>query len=249
MLRSYSKRYKSILSIIRQTYNLYFARKKKWVRAITNVTGCTPNNLRLYELAFTPSSFNNDRQENYERLEFLGDSILGAIVSDYLFDLYPNRREGSLTALRSKIVNRNHLNKVGYELGLMDFIRTNKKSALSKDVLGNALESLVGAVYVDHGFRKTRAFILKKMLTSVVDIEEVDRTRMNFKSELLEWAQKNDHEISFDLIHEESENGRMIFTMSCNLNNNQLAVTSDYSKKKAEQRLAQIVLDEHISTD
>ena len=208
-----------------------------------------PNNLRLYELAFTPSSYSSNKYENYERLEFLGDSVLGAIVSDYLFELYPNRREGSLTALRSKIVNRNHLNKVGYDLGLKEFIKINKKSAMSKDVLGNALEALVGAVYVDLGFRKTKYFILKKMLALLVDIEEVDRTRMNFKSELLEWAQKNNHEVSFELIHEESENGRMIFTMSCNLDDQQIAITTDYSKKKAEQRLAQIVLDEHIFTE
>ena len=120
---------------------------------------------------------------------------------------------------------------------------------MSKDVLGNAVESLVGAVYIDHGFRKTRRFILNKMLSSIVDIEEMDRTRINFKSELLEWAQKNNQEVSFDLINEETENGRMVFTMCCVLDNHQLAVTSDYSKKKAEQRLAQIVLDDHIAAE
>ncbi|PTN08783.1 ribonuclease-3 [Mangrovibacterium marinum] len=159
--------------------------------------------MTLYETALTHKSASKldtqGNQVNNERLEYLGDAILGSIIAEFLYNRFPNQDEGFLTQMRSKLVNRSFLTDLTYQIGLNAYIRSNtNNTAENSHIYGDAFEAIIGALYLDRGYRVTKAFIVKKILPSYVDLNQVQHTNTNFKSQLIEWSQKNKQEINFE---------------------------------------------------
>lgn len=181
---------------------------------------------------------------NNERLEFLGDAILGSIVAEYLFKKYPTQPEGYLTELRSRIVRRETLNNVAMRMGLNKLVQYNQndKGLSRSHIFGNALEALIGAVYLDKGFEHTRTFILNQVIRPYVDLQHMESTDINYKNQLLSWSQKIGHTLSFDTLEEKIEGTRKIFTVGIMLNGEIVATGNGYNKKDAGQVAAQKAL-------
>lgn len=215
--------------------------------AIKNIVGRRPINLALYQLAFRHTSASRVApktgvRESNERLEYLGDAILGAVIAEYLFKKYPYQEEGFLTDIRSRIVNRESLNQIARKMGIEDLIEYegSKKHRLAyKSMNGDALEALVGAIYLDRGFHFCRKFILKKLVQNQIDIDELISNNKNFKSRIIEWAQKENRELSFEIIKEKGSKHQRIFVSQIIVDEKPLAVGNGLSKKKAEQAAAE----------
>ncbi len=181
--------------------------------------------------------------ESNERLEFLGDAVLGLVVAEYLFNKYPFKDEGFLTEVRSRIVNRENLNQLSKKIGLEEIIqynghmKGNKQSF--KSIYGDALEALVGAVYLDKGHKFTKNFILKKLIIPHVDIEMVISTDTNFKSKVIEWSQKENKVLSFEVTELDSKKHFKKFEAKLFVGKKQISVGHGLSKKKAEQDAAE----------
>lgn len=219
---------------------------KELKKALKNILGFLPGNLRFYITAFTHRSSNEDLVANNERLEFLGDAYIGSIVGEYLFKKYPNRDEGFLTEMRSKIVSRNSLNDIALKMGLQKLIRFNKNDKMLRrsNIFGNCLEALVGAIYLDKGFEKTRKFILKNMLYNYIDIDDLEITDFNFKNKLYNWAQVNNHVLDFVTLGESNEAGRRVFTVGIEIDGELFIKATGYNKKAAGQTAAQKALEQ-----
>lgn len=223
---------------------------KAFRKAVSTVTGQAPGNARLYRLAFTHASAvralpEKNRQQTNERLEFLGDAILGAVVAEYLFQKYPYEQEGFLTEVRSRIVNRESLNGIALKLGLDKLVQldaANGRGARSRSVNGNALEALVGAVYLDLGYKAARKFILTRLVKGFVDVHTLTTTTANFKSKLVEWAQRQGKNLRYDLSGEARPGGTMEFTATVLLDDEVVATGMGLSKKQAEQLAAERAL-------
>ncbi len=215
----------------------FFSPNKQLVLQLEHLLGYTPVHLPYYQLALMHRSKIEELSHNNERLEFLGDAILGSIVAEYLFKKYPYQSEGYLTELRSRIVRRETLNNVAMRMGLQKLVQYNQndKGLSRSHIFGNALEALIGAVYLDQGFAKTRNFILKQMIKPYIDIEVLESTDTNYKNKLLSWAQKGNKIVSFDTLEEKVEGSRKIFTLAIVVDGNQVATGSGYSKKEAGQ--------------
>jgi ribonuclease-3 len=215
------------------------------LRQLEHLLGYTPNHLPYYQLALMHRSKIEELAQNNERLEFLGDAILGSIVAEYLFKKYPSQPEGYLTEMRSRIVRRETLNNVALRMGLNKLVQYNQNDrGLSRShIFGNALEALIGAVYLDQGFTRTRQFILKQVIKPYIDIELLESTDTNFKNKLLSWAQKNSFVLTFDTIEEKVEGSRKIFTIGVMLDGDMVATGSGYNKKEAGQVAAQKALE------
>jgi ribonuclease-3 len=159
----------------------------------------------LYEQALIHRSSSIETEEgkrtNNERLEFLGDAVLGAIVADIIYKQFPNRKEGFMTNTRSKIVQRDSLNRIAIEMGLDKLIVLSTKiNTHNSYIYGNAIEALVGAVYLDQGYRRCQKFVQERIIDRYVPLHTIIRKEVNFKSILIEWSQKNKLEIAFELI-------------------------------------------------
>lgn len=192
----------------------------------------------LYSLAFrhkSASLYHKGDKLNNERLEYLGDAILGAIVADILFEKYPNQKEGFLTKLRSKIVSRKQLNHLGIVLGFENYLLFN--GTVADNVLGNCVEAFVGAVYLDFGYEKAKQIIEKRIIKKYVSFEELLRKDENFKSKLVEWAQHKRKSISF-VTNETQKDGRPYFFGTALVDKISLGEGEGLSKKQAEQKAA-----------
>ena len=178
---------------------------QKLITAIRTIAGFTPSNLALYKLATLHSSKSKEKEgfrESNERLEYLGDAILGAAVADYLFKKYPFKDEGFLTEIRSRIVNRESLNNLARRVGIGAIVQfDNKNAQLQQVILGNTLEALVGAVYLDKGFIRCKKFVVDKLIQPYFDLEVVVNSNSNHKSKIIEWAQRNSKEIKFEILN------------------------------------------------
>lgn len=222
---------------------------KQFRRTIKSITGIRPGRLDFYELAFIHRSASlselNRFDINNERLEYLGDSILDAIIADYLFQHYPGRGEGFLTQMRSKIVNRDYLDLLGRKLGLEDYLISDlDKKAIKKHLCGNALEALIGAVFLDKGYKKARNFVVNKILKALVDIRELEQKEDNYKSLLVELCQKRKLKLVFETGEESSSQGS--FSSCAKIDDISYGTGYGYSKKEAEQKAARIAYDEMI---
>ncbi|MCB0706458.1 MAG: ribonuclease III [Saprospiraceae bacterium] len=203
-----------------------------------NLVGFIPVNLQIFKLAFAHKSSTSDKayaMQNNERLEFLGDAILGTIVAEYLFQKYPSENEGFLTKMRSKIVKRKSLNKIGEKMGLDLLLSEYNQTRLSKSMLGNAVEALVGAVYLEKGYKPTKKFVIKKILRNYVDVHELENYDDNYKSQLLEWCQKHGQTISYKLLARYKFEKRDRFKVAVIIDGKKVAVADDFNKKSAEQ--------------
>lgn len=206
---------------------------------ISKITGCTVQNIDLYREAFSiKTSSKNKQVKNYERLEFLGDSVLGTIISCHLFATYPDANEGYLTQMKSKIVNRKNLNKLGTELGLTKFLQNDVNTSLSENISGNLLESLIGALYLDVDYETCKKIVLERLLTPS-EINKLENKIVSYKGLLLEWSQKKKVIIKYETCEEVQPNKNMVFRSHVWLDEVKIANATETSKKKAEEKAAQ----------
>jgi len=222
-----------------------FSPNKQLVSQLEHLLGFTPNHLPYYQLALMHRSKLEEIAQNNERLEFLGDAILGSVIADYLFKKYPYQSEGYLTEMRSRIVRRETLNNLALRMGLQKIVQYNEndKGLSRSHIFGNALEALIGAVYLDQGFARTKSFILKQMLKPYIDIDTLESRDTNFKNKLLSWSQKNNNNLTFETMSEENEGTRKIFTIGIQLEGEIIATGTGYNKKEAGQVAAQNAIE------
>lgn len=222
-----------------------FLPDKELSAQLEHLLGFKPKHLPYYQLALLHRSKNDELARNNERLEFLGDAFLGAVVAEYLFKKYPTQSEGYLTEMRSRIVRRETLNNVANRMGLQKLVQynTHDRGIERSHIFGNALEALVGAVYLDQGYTRTRTFVIKQFLHAYVDIETMASTDTNYKNQLLNWAQTNRQTLSFELMHDKREGARRMFTVGVFLNEQLFCEGNAYSKKDAGQVAARKALE------
>ncbi len=218
--------------------------RRKLYFLIKSILGFYPNNLDIFELSIIHKSalIRNDKGEiiNNERLEFLGDAVLGAVVAQELYERYPHVNEGFLTKTRSKIVNRSFLNETAVKLGLDNLICSQSKLSLEKtNITGDALEALIGAIFVDRGYKYSQKFIRKKILFPYVNLNEITKKDTNFKSKLIEWGQKNKRDVQFitDEIQDTAEH-TPVFISSVEIDNTVFGRGEGGSKKESQQNAA-----------
>ena len=229
--------------LLRKIYNLYFSKDKKLASQLRQVLGYVPSKMHLYKLAFYHKSMNNNSQINKnqhnERLEYLGDSLLSSIVAEYLFKKYPEGDEGFLTKMRSKIVKRKTLNKIAKFMGIDVILTEYSQGRISNSMLGNALEAVVGAIYLERGYGMTKKYVIQNILLKYLDVHELEEQDDNFKSQLLEWGQKNNILVDFKLISKYKYEKRDRFKVAIFVDGDEVSVADDFNKKSAEQAAAQ----------
>jgi ribonuclease-3 len=225
-------------------------KEREFKKAIEQIIGEKPSNLELYQLAFRHTSaskennFNGFKESN-ERLEFLGDSVLGMVIAEYLFKKYPFKDEGFLTEIRSRIVNRESLNVVARKIGLENLIQFDGHRVSHKrtSMYGDAMEALIGAIYLDKGFRFTKRFLVKNLIANYFDLDAVISNNTNYKSILLSWAQHGGKKVSFDIIEENGKHHQKEFVAQVTLDGEPVSEGRGWNKKKAEQDAARKACD------
>ena len=213
-------------------------------KEISQITGIKPASIHYYELAFTHRSMNKTDEQgnpvNYERLEFLGDAMLGAVIASQLYLEVPTGDEGYLTKMRSKIVNRSNLNALGKNLNLIHWIDSKMgNQQFGDNIHGNLLEALIGAIYLDRGYPACEAFIHNKVLTKEIDIQKLETKITSYKSLLIEWCQKDKHTFKFESFEEETAEHTKYFGVKLYIDQKIIARARATSKKKAEEKAAQ----------
>lgn len=232
-------------SFIAQLDELFSEKDKQHLKkALKNLTGYRPRFLPYYLTAFTHRSLNHATALNNERLEYLGDAVLDTVVGHYLFKKYPLEDEGFLTEMRSKIVSRNSLNDIARRMGLQGLLKYSQSHQFlgKSQIFGNALEALVGAVFLDLGYKRTQKYILKQILDPYVNVDELEHTVFNFKNKLYTWSQHRQLPLDFRTIKEREEGGRKVFTIGVFIDQQFLSEGSGYSKKEAGQAAAEAAL-------
>jgi len=216
---------------------------EKLVRAIKNIADISPSNIELYKLAVVHSSIAKENgagfKESNERLEYLGDAVLGAAVADFLFKKFPYKPEGFLTEIRSRLVNREALNLLARKIGIGNIVQYDQKNAhLQQVILGNTLEAIVGAIYLDKGYLRTKKFVIDKLITPNYDLQELISSNSNYKSKIIEWAQREGKEVKFEIINVKKGKNHKEFTAIVTVDNDPKGQGYGNSKKKAEQDAA-----------
>lgn len=210
-------------------------------RGIKKITGVTPKDINIYHKAFTHKSMGlkdeNGNPISYERLEFLGDAILGSVIAEYIYNKVPHGDEGYLTKMRSKIVSREHLNELGMDFGLIDFAKTQvPERNFGSNVHGNLFEALVGAIYLDKGYKRTKNFISRRVIKPYVDIEQLEGKVISYKSILIEWCQKNKKVFNYHTYEDTGVNEIRHFSVKLSIDSRVVAKARATSKKKAEEK-------------
>lgn len=221
-----------------------FLRKDKFSKDIKNIVGFYPGDVFLFQTSLVHKSAVHDSSTEYkesnERLEFLGDAILGAIVAEYLFEKFPGRDEGFLTKMRSKIVSRQSLNSLAVKIGLNELIIARlDKNSKTESIYGNAFEALIGAIYLDKGLEVCEKFLLKRVIEPNISLDKLENEETNFKSRIIEWAQKEKQDLVFEIIQEYGEGRAKEFEAVIVLAGKQTTTGRDKSKKGAEQKAAE----------
>ena len=222
-------------------------------KELKNILGFKPGNLSLYKTALTHRSVREGADENNERLEYLGDAILSALIADYLFKRYPYKEEGFLTEMRSKMVNRQQLNDIAIRMGLKKVTLFNKMDSSLKvsQIFGNTLEALVGAIYLDYGYKKTSKWVAECIILPHMFMDDLENLEINHKNKLYGWANKNGKVLEFETINERLENGRRLFTIAAVIDGKNIAEGRAFNKKDASQIAAQLAVEKLgiITTD
>ncbi len=213
------------------------------IRAIKNIAGISPSNIELYRLATVHSSIARENgagfKESNERLEYLGDAILGAAVADFLFKKFPYKSEGFLTEIRSRLVNRESLNLLAKKIGIGNIVQYDQKNAhLQQVILGNTLEAIVGAIYLDKGYLRTKKFVIDKLITPNYDLQDLINSNSNYKSRIIEWAQREGKEVRFEIVNVKKGKNHKEFTAQVIIDQDPRGTGYGNSKKKAEQDAA-----------
>ncbi len=214
---------------------------RAYYRQICNVLGFAPRRLNLYTTALSHRSIREHADENNERLEYLGDAVLSGIVADYLFKRYPYKGEGFLTEMRSKMVNRQTLNEIAIKMGLKKITIYNRSDNSLKvsQIFGNTLEALVGAIYLDIGYDKTKHWVYKRIVTPHMFVDDLEILEINHKNRLYGWANKNGKVLEFETLDEKMENGRRLFRVGAVVDGELISEGKAYNKKDASQIAAQ----------
>lgn len=227
---------------------LLFHKDRESYFCFYKILGFFPRNIRFYEQALLHKSTSirseKGRPLNNERLEFLGDAILDAIVGDIVYKHFEGRREGFLTNTRSKIVQRETLNKLAVEIGLDKLVKYSTRSSSHNSYMyGNAFEAFIGAIYLDQGYERCKQFMEKKILKNYIDLDKMSRKEVNFKSKLIEWSQKTKMEVSFELIEQFlDQDYNPMFHTEVRIEGLSAGTGTGYSKKESQQNAAQMAL-------
>ena len=212
---------------------------------LKGILGYSPGNISLYKTALTHRSVKETSDENNERLEYLGDAILSALIADYLFKRYPYKEEGFLTEMRSKMVNRQQLNDIAIKMGLKKITVYNKadSSLKTSQIFGNTLEALVGAIYLDKGYKKAARWVTDHIVIPHMYVDDLELLEINHKNKLYGWANKNGKLLEFETVNEQLENGRRLFTIAAVVNGKVVAQGKAFNKKDASQIAAQLAVE------
>lgn len=236
------------MGVIRNILNSRFSKNGNFSFELQKILGFLPNDQEYYHEAFTHKSLQRKDEAgidiNYERLEFLGDAILGAVVSGFLFKELPDSDEGNLTKMRSKIVSRDFLNYIGKDLNLLHFMRKECQddllNQLGNNIHGDIFEALVGAVYVDRGYKYCHKFIKEKIIADYVDIRALDKKIISYKSYLIEWCQKEKKPIKFEDQENHPSGKPKQFEVKLKIGGNLVGKARSTSKKRAEEKAAKL---------
>lgn len=227
---------------------LPFRKEKELFSSLYNITGFYPRNISYYKLALMHKSMTRkmpkSRTLNNERLEFLGDAILDAVVGDIVYRHFEGKREGFLTNTRSKLVQRETLNKLAQEMGIMELIRSNTRTQAHNNYMGgNAFEALVGAIYLDRGYNACMKFMQKRILARIINLDKVAYKEVNFKSKLIEWCQKNRVRLEYKQVEQNLDNsGSPMFVYQVVIEGIEGCTGKGYSKKESQQLASQDTL-------
>jgi len=233
------------LSRLLRLRGIFYTKKDKRLAAsIKHMAGSKPFNLALYKLAIKHASVSdeyvNGLKISNERLEYLGDAVLGAVIAEFLFIKFPYRDEGFLTETRSRMVNREALNQIAIKIGLAKLISESYEGRnlnAHKSIFGDSLEALIGAIYLDRGYKFCKKFILKRIVIHY-DVDEIINTTTNFKSKIIEWAQKENKEVDFKMISVSGNQRFKEFFVELTISGEVIASGKGATKKKAEQEAA-----------
>lgn len=228
-------------------FQRFFSKDKAYYQSIKNLLGFYPNNIVFYQKAFRHKSVAAKDHDSNERLEYLGDAVFGAIIAHYLYQRFPFKDEGFLTQMRSKLVNRSHLNSLSRKMGLDNMVQYyNESGSRFKSLHGDVFEALIGAIYLDKGFDFTQKFVTRHLIKLHIDIDHFENTEFDYKSKLLNWAQKEKKQLRFDAKEELLKNNDRRFTVTLFINDEEVCTGVDFSKKKAEQQAAEKAYNQYV---
>lgn len=232
-------------------FKYYFSKDRVLFIRIKQITGITPLNLSCYKQSLRHHSIaskihNSGSKDSNERLEFLGDAVLNSVIAEYLFKKYPYKDEGFLTELRSKIVSRVSLNDLALKIGLSELVEYDRKSMqninVRNSIFGNALEAFIGAIFLDKGFKKSKYFIIEKLLRLHIDVDKLQQTEKNFKGRLIEYTQKSGMNLDFK-VDELAHGKQKIFKVSVIVNKKVFGEAEHTNKKQAEQQASEKAIE------
>ncbi len=229
------------MNITSKFFNSHSKEDGDFFLGMTKILGFKPRNLRIYKKAFLHRSANKRDKKgnplNYERLEFLGDAMLGTIISKHLYLEVPAGDEGYLTKMRSKIVSRKHLNELGKDLDLIRYVESKiPKAHFGDNIHGNVFEALVGAIYMDRGYNYCEKFIYERVIIPYVDIEQLEGKVISYKSLLIEWCQKQKKAFDYNVYEDTGNDAMKHFAVRLSINGKVMAKARATSKKKAEEK-------------
>ena len=229
---------------LRTIFKRYFSsdpQEKSLIKSLHALLGFYPHNLSVYKLAFSHRSLaleaSNGVTLSNERLEYLGDAVLGAVIADLLFKKYPTRDEGFLTEMRSRIVSRENLKQVAVKIGIDELLQRDAVPGTYRSMYGDAFEALIGAIYLDTGYKRAHHFIINRIVKHHVDLQEIEQTENNFKSRILNWGQKEKHRVIFEVLEEDAKS--RLIKVRLLIDEKEVSTGVDFIKKKAEQIAAE----------
>lgn len=236
MIKHIFRKIRLISNARKEPYSLFY-----------KVLGFYPDKIEYYQLAVRHKSVSipteNGHSLSNERLEFLGDAVLNSVVTDILYRRFENEREGFLTNTRSKIVKRDSLNKLAVEIGLDKLMKVTKyvNDNTNNNIYGNALEALMGAIYLDYGYKQCKKFVEERLLKTFVDLDKVTENEVNFKSKLIEWCQKNRLETEFILVQDTLQSAnKHEFLIQVTIQGQPICEATGKSKKESQQNVSEI---------
>lgn len=229
------------MSVIQNILNSRSEKNGNFFESIQALIGFRPKTISFYKTAFTHRSLQKKDDAgndlNYERLEFLGDAMLGAIIAAYLYQEAPKGNEGYLTKMRTRIVSRKHLNELGKDLDLVHFVETKAlQEQFGKNIHGNLFEALVGAIFMDRGYKYTKKFIYQRVIAPYVDIEQLEGQVISYKSLLIEWFQKEKKSFDFQVYEDTGNENLKHFAVKLRIEGKVVAKARATSKKSAEEK-------------
>jgi len=229
------------MNIANKIFNSHSKEDGDFFLAMTKILGFKPRKLDVYKKAFLHRSANKRDKKgnplNYERLEFLGDAMLGTIISKYLYTEVPAGDEGYLTKMRSKIVSRKHLNELGKDLNLIEHVESKiPKAHFGDNIHGNVFEALVGAIYLDRGYPYCEKFIRARVIVPYVDIEQLEGKVISYKSLVIEWCQKQKNSFDYEVYEDTGNDPVKHFAVKLFINGKVMSKARATSKKKAEEK-------------